>query len=60
MLECARCEVNRHMELHDVIIVFKRSGRAGKRWQDAAQKLFRHLESEYPKAEMFTKDRDRP
>ena len=47
MLESAVCEVNRHMELGDVIIVFRRPGPAGWRWQRAAHALLCHLEEKY-------------
>lgn len=52
MLESAVCEVDRRMELGDVIIVFRRPGPAGWRWQHAAQLLLRHLEGKYPDAEV--------
>ena len=47
MLEGAVCEVDRRMELGDVIIVFRRPGPAGWRWQQAAHSLLCYLEEKY-------------
>ena len=53
MLESAVCGVNRRMELGDVIIVFRRPGPAGWRWQHAAHMLLSHLVENH-QAEVYT------
>ncbi len=54
MLESATCAVDRFTGLGDVIIVFRRPGPAGWRWQRAAHMLLNYLEDKY-KAEVITK-----
>ena len=54
LLESAVCEVDRRMELGDVIIVLRRPGPAGWRWQHAAHMLLCYLEEKYPHAEVYT------
>ena len=53
MLESAVCQVDRRMELGDVIVVFRRPGAAGWQWQHAAHMLLSHLEDKYPDAEVY-------
>ena len=47
MLESAVCAVDRHMELSDLVIVFRRPGPAGWRWQRAAHMLLCYLDEKY-------------